>query len=158
MCACPGPLPALVLTTQPEPEERRSSGRKHCLGRPGRSQLSIHPLHFPSLGLWSLTFLIFSRDFVFPGTWGSSAFPVTAHFSCSLLTYGVHASAALLSSPFIILGTSRSSAYSSESSRCGSCLSMAGSLGSPHMAVWLCLRSGGDSGPESPGAAASSLP
>lgn len=95
MCACPGPLPALVLTTRPETEERRSSGGKRCLGRPGRSQLSLHPLRCPSLGLWSLTFLIFSRDFVFPGTWGSSAFPVTAHFSCSLLTHGVHASAAL---------------------------------------------------------------
>lgn len=95
MCAGPGPVPALVLTTRPEPEERRSSGGKRCLGKPGWNQLSNHPLHFPSLGLWSLTFLIFSRDFVFPGTWGSSAFPVTAHFSCSLLTYGVHVSAAL---------------------------------------------------------------
>lgn len=35
VCACPGPLPALVLTTQLEPEERRSSGGKRCLGRPG---------------------------------------------------------------------------------------------------------------------------
>jgi len=68
MCACPGHLPALALTTRLEPEKQRSSGGKCCLGRPGQSQLSIHTLHFPSLGLWSLIFLMFSRDFVFPGT------------------------------------------------------------------------------------------
>lgn len=86
MCAGPDPLPALVLTMRPEPEERRSSGGKRCPGPTGRGQLSIRPLHFPSLGLRSSNFLTFSRDPVFPGTWGSSAFPLTAHFSCSLLT------------------------------------------------------------------------
>lgn len=94
MCVGPDPLPALVLTMRPELEERRSSGGKRCPGPTGWGQLSIRPLHFPSLGLRSSTFLTFSRDLVFPGSWGSSAFPLTAHFSCSQLTWGVHASAA----------------------------------------------------------------
>lgn len=152
MCAGPGPLPALVLTTWPGAGGAEELGWKALPGE-ARSEPGQHPP--PPLSLsWPVILDLSDLPKRFCVSWdlGTFCLPCYSLFLSFTAHLGSSRIGCSLSPPFIILGTSHSTMYSSESSRCGSCLSTAESLSSPHTAMWLCLHRGGDWGPESPGA------